>query len=448
MKILDIYQKQLNKNINKKILVSESKSLTFQELDNYSNYIAIKLENVCTNQIIPFYLKDHFYVLPVVIGILKAGYIPMPLSNSLQIKKSVERILDVTYDLLITDDDIGAKGIQNSEVLILADKEEICREVYSYNSKSKKQDICYILCTSGTTGIPKKVFVREDNIVWILNTFYSLVNFTSNSRFLFSTPYTFDVSLTEIFAPIFTGGILICLEPDLLGFKKLNDIIFNNNISHLSISPSFAELLVEIDERSVFENLQVLCVAGEQFPKSLADKLRGCIRKGCRVFNLYGPTETSIYATYYELNDIEYDRVPIGVPLNGVKIKIISETGEPSAAGELCIGGNGLTSGYVLQPDIKKEKFKLIDNEEYYFTGDYVHYDDEYNLIFDGRKDQQIQLNGIRIELDEISSIISKITKIESIRVVYYKKRVYVFYKSQYDLKSEIETISSFNSKS
>ena len=440
LNILAIYEEQLHKNMNKKILVSETKSLTFQELENYSNYIAIEITKVCINQAIPFYLKDHFYVLPVVLGILKAGYIPMPLTNSLQLNKSVERVSDVPYDLLITDDTMGAKQVQNSEILILTDMEGICQKVYSYNTKPRKHDICYILCTSGTTGVPKKVFVREDNIVWILNTFYNLVNFTSNSRFLFSTPYTFDVSLTEIFAPIFTGGILICLEPDLLGFKKLNDIIFNTNISHLSISPSFAELLVEIDKRSVFANLKVLCIAGEQFPKSLAEKLRDYIRKGCRVFNLYGPTETSIYATYHELSDIEYDCVPIGVPLNGVKIKILSDAGEVASAGELCIGGNGLTSGYLLQPDIKKEKFKLIDNEEYYFTGDYVHYDNKFNLIFDGRKDQQIQLNGIRVELDEITSTVSKIAMIDSVRVVYHKKRIYVFYKSQYDLKSEIET--------
>lgn len=439
MKILDIYEERLRNNLNKVIIISGERSFTFRELENYSNYISIELEKECINKVVPFYLKDNFYVLPVILGILKAGCIPLPLSNSLKVQKSIERIADVDYDLLVTDTDFLVEENSNQKILILSSKEVICKGIHSFNIRQRELENCYILCTSGTTGVPKKVFIKEDNIVWILNTFYGLVNFNSDSRFLFSTPYTFDVSLTEIFAPIFTGGILVCLESDSLGFKQINDTILKSSITHLSISPSFAELLLELDKCSAFENLKVLCIAGEQFPKSLADKLKSCIHKGCRVLNLYGPTETSIYATYFELSDNDYDCIPIGKPLEGVDIKLISEKGSIGSSGEICIGGKGLTSGYLLQPKLKKEKFRFIEDEEYYFTGDYAHFDDHNNLIFDGRKDQQVQLNGIRVELDEISSIVSEIPEIDSVRVVYHKKRIYVFYKSRSELKNEIK---------
>ena len=132
-------------------------------------------------------------------------------------------------------------------------------------------------------------------------------------------------------------------------------------------------LYTSISGPEVFQNLRALCLAGETFPSSLANRLRGLIQQGCRVFNLYGPSETTIYATYYELKDRKYNTVPIGKPLPGVQLKIASQK-ENSKMAELLIGGNGVTEGYRLQPELNKAKFKLIGSNRYYVTGDYVYY--------------------------------------------------------------------------
>ncbi|MCI5996670.1 MAG: AMP-binding protein [Peptoniphilaceae bacterium] len=438
MSILEIYYEQLNRYRNKKIIISNTDSFTFEEVENYSNYIALNLKQMdgCS-KVVPFYLKKQFFVLPVVIGILKAGLIPLPLNTSLDIFKSLDKISDVDFDIVIVDISFVEK--QNDfHYFKLQDKDKIISEKYERNDIEIKLDNFYILCTSGTTGIPKKVFIKESNIIWILKTFYKMVNFNCDSRFLFTTPHTFDVSLTEIFAPVFTGGTLVCMDSNLNGLKNLPDIILDSKITHLSGSPSYVELVLDVGGTSSFDLLEVLCVAGEVFPSKLANKLRNCIKNGCRVFNLYGPTETSIYATYYELSDKNYNVVPIGKPLEGVKIKLIPEDDNILNKGELCIGGNGLTAGYLLQPDLKKEKFKYIDGEEYYFTGDYVHYYDDNNIIFDGRRDDQVQINGVRVELDEISSVVSLIQGIISVKVTYDSKRIYIFYKANIELKDEI----------
>lgn len=437
MSILKIYYEQLNKYKNKKIIISNTDSFTFDEVENYSNYVALTLKQMESFKVVPFYLKKQFFVLPVVIGILKAGLIPLPLNTSLDIFKSLEKVMDVDFNTVILDIPCSVK--QNKfNYFSLKDKDDIISKKYYSSSFEIKLDNYYILCTSGTTGVPKKVFVKESNIIWILKTFYKMVNFTCDSRFLFTTPHTFDVSLTEIFSPVFTGGTLVCMDSNLNGLKNLPDIILEGKITHLSGSPSYVELVLDVGGISSFNLLEVLCVAGEVFSIKLANKLRNCIKNGCRVFNLYGPTETSIYATYYELSDKKYDIVPIGRPIDGVKINLILDDDNILNKGELCIGGEGLTDGYLLQPDLKKERFKHIDGEEYYFTGDYVHYDNDNNIIFDGRRDNQVQINGIRVELDEISSVISLISGINSVKVAYDSKKIYIFYVAKTELKYEI----------
>ena len=111
------------------------------------------------------------------------------------------------------------------------------------------------------------------------------------------------------------------------------------------------------------------------------------------------------------MKDRKYNTVPIGKPLPGVQLKIASQK-ENSKMAELLIGGNGVTEGYRLQPELNKAKFKLIGSNRYYVTGDYVYYQGD-NLVFSSRIDSQVQVNGIRIELDEVKSIVDKLKSVK-----------------------------------
>jgi len=445
MGILRMFEASCNSFANKKVLVSPSMSFTMLEIKAYSDYIANELDKSSKKNVVPIYISDDIYVLPIVLGILKVGKIPLPLTTSLDIHRSLSRVSEVEFDVVIHDISGVMLNLTDITIIEVTEKGIALQASFVHERKTKNElEHAYIICTSGTTGIPKKVFITEDNLIWLLDEFYSLVDFTNESSFLFSTPYTFDVSLTEIFAPVFKGGVLYCLDKKISGMKNLRNIptiLKKNGITHMSASPSYAELLYETEGLDGFADIQFLCLAGELFPISLAKNIFPLMTKGCRIFNLYGPSEATVYATWYELDGHEQTNVPIGIPLKGADVLVLNEREESSESGELLISGKGVTSGYLLDSDLTYDRFRFIDGVRYYVTGDYVYIDGENNLVFKGRQDEQVQINGIRVELSEINSIIASVKGIESSKASYKDRKLYIFYKGMPGLKAEISRV-------
>lgn len=447
MLILEALKKRIAETPDKICISSPEETFTFLEVDFYSNGIAKKIISLTSKKIIPLYLKDDKYVLPIVLGIIKAGKIPMPLTTSLPLEKSLLRVEDVDYDLIIMCKE-NRFSPKSSSVFIAPDKKNL---LGVHNFRNNISDIAYIICTSGTTGVPKKVFLTQKNIAWLLSEFRQICSFDENCKFLFSTPYTFDVSISEIFLPIFTGGELCCFSNTLKDTEKMTAVIpyiKKFNITHISLSPSYVELLLEISKYDDFKNLKYLGLGGEAVSLSLSKKLLPILKNGTEVINMYGPSETTIYATFYKLTGKETDSVPIGIPLTGTLLKILDEQGDETLKGELFIGGEGVSAGYLLQPELSKKKFIDIDGEIFYRTGDFVYHNTQGELVFETRKDNQVQVNGIRVELEEIDNTVLKISGIRLCRTVYEKKRIYIFYypvSSSDDLKKEIlESIPNY----
>ncbi|EPZ37108.1 amino acid adenylation protein, partial [Anoxybacillus ayderensis] len=182
-------------------------------------------------------------------------------------------------------------------------------------------------------------------------------------------------------------------------------------------------------------NLKYLMVAGEEFKASLAHKAIKYLKNVC-IENLYGPTECTVYATRYRIDhDFNRSTVPIGKELDGVQIKILDSNGIEvpiGVQGEMYISGNGVAEGYLNLPTINNEKFLFIDGEKYYKTGDYAKRLKDGNIEFIGRKDYQVQINGIRVELGEIEDIILKeIKEINMVKVLYENNKLYCFYQAK-----------------
>ena len=161
MSILTTFNEKLMQYPEKEIIIAQDRKYTFRDIELMSNYFANKLLIVTKSEIIPFYLIRTEYVLPVVLGIMKAGKIPLPISNSLEITKSLERVKDVDFDTIIYDGyvDTGMKV----NILDIPQYNEYRK--HEQIRKMAENNISYIICTSGTTGIPKKVFLTITRIL-------------------------------------------------------------------------------------------------------------------------------------------------------------------------------------------------------------------------------------------------------------------------------------------
>lgn len=321
MFIIDNFIQRSQNTPDQVAVKSPNGDYTYQEISNIAQQLAAKLDEENAQDIVPFYLKDTRFVLLTVIGIWLSNRIPMPLVSALDLPEATDRVKEVQWDTLITDLPATLKQKNIIQVDLFNQNNHA-----DFKAKPFSQKNVYILSTSGSTGIPKKVFLTESNLKWILTRLYSLINVNETTKFLFSTPYSFDVSLTELLSPVIAGAELVCLPTSPSNSESIRlipKLINQKQITHLSLSPSFAEALLDIVGPEAFDKLKFLMVAGEAFPINLAKKLKRALNKGCKVFNLYGPTETTVYSTYHQVTENEEEYVPIGRPLPEGKVKVL-----------------------------------------------------------------------------------------------------------------------------
>lgn len=269
-----------------------------------------------------------------------------------------------------------------------------------------------VIFTSGSTGAPKGVVVRSAAAAGLVASMVPLIGMGPDSVFVALASFAFDVSVFEIFGPWSAGGeLVIATELQILA----------NQLGPLLQAPgrrTFLQSTPTVLERLLHNGLKlpaglVLLLAGERLRRSLVARLAHLEQ----VWNLYGPTETTIYTTAHPCLPLACDGVeddlPIGAPVNGAVLEIRplpsgrAEAGEFEEAGELLIGGPGVALGYLGRPDLTAERF--LDGGSWYVTGDVVRRSADGLLIHAGRLDRQVKIRGNRVELDEVEVILASL---------------------------------------
>ena len=424
-------------------IIYEGQKMTYKQLDELSSKLANYLykNNYSENAFIPIYMPPCPEMIVSILGVLKVGAAYLPISteypahriNMLIEDSNSKIILKNTNDLL----NVNVKQIHVRNI-ITSD--------YSDSFDEKKGEFAYLMYTSGSTGKPKGVKVTHSNLEYILNNMQKYYPISRSDKYILSTPFTFDVSVVEIFGWIYGGGALVIpTQENSRNFRKLAHLIEVHKVTHMALSPAILNLMLdklnEHDIDKLDRNLKYLMVAGEEFKASLAHKAIKYLKNVC-IENLYGPTECTVYATRYRIDhDFNRSTVPIGKELDGVQIKILDSNGIEvpiGVQGEMYISGNGVAEGYLNLPTINNEKFLFIDGEKYYKTGDYAKRLKDGNIEFIGRKDYQVQINGIRVELGEIEDIILKeIKEINMVKVLYENNKLYCFYQAKKAIVSD-----------
>lgn len=275
-------------------------------------------------------------------------------------------------------------------------------------------DPAYAIFTSGSTGRPKGVRVSHGNLAAQLNA--RLVGYPDRpERLATFHSLAFDSAFAGIFWALAAGAeLMVCRDETRREPDAIRTLIRERRPTHIDVPPSaWAEVLAASDAKEL-ESLRAVIVGGEACPPELA-RLHHERVPGATLHNEYGPTETTIYSTVHRVDPPIDGPIPIGRPIANAHCLVAEPTGEPlplDVPGELWIGGPGVALGYVDRPDMEAERFVEREGERFYRTGDRVHLGRDGLLHISGRLDQQVQIRGHRVELDEVEVALTELPEV------------------------------------
>ncbi|HWU72578.1 MAG TPA: amino acid adenylation domain-containing protein, partial [Sphingomonas sp.] len=267
-------------------------------------------------------------------------------------------------------------------------------------------DLAYVLYTSGSTGNPKGVEISHGALINLLESFRANPGFTADDSLLAVTTLSFDIAGLELFLPLISGGELILALKDVTADpRQLNELFVSSQPSVMQATPATWRALIEAGWQGS-PTLRILC-GGEALPRDLAESL---IQRSGKLWNVYGPTETTIWSTLARVTPGD-GPVPIGRPLANTTIHILDRyrnTAPIGVVGELFIGGAGLAKGYRHRPDLTAERFVTIRGERLYRTGDLAKYQADGTILCLGRVDNDEKIRGYRVAVEEIEGALAE----------------------------------------
>ncbi len=272
-------------------------------------------------------------------------------------------------------------------------------------------NLAYVIYTSGSTGRPKGVMLEHRSVVNFLLSMHREPGLTAADRFVSVTTLSFDIAGLEIHGPLTAGGtVVLTPRATALDGARLAELLDQSEATVLQATPATWQLLLASGWRGR-PGLKMLC-GGEALPRELAGKL---LSLPGELWNLYGPTETTIWSTVWRVTDASRT-IPIGRPIANTQVHVLEPSGLPApigVSGELVIGGAGLARGYLHRDELSAQMFVTLDlpgvgRARVYRTGDVARFLADGRLEYVGRRDQQVKLRGFRIELGEIETVLAR----------------------------------------
>lgn len=421
------------------MIYTQSGNFSYRNIDKMVDYYAHKILEITNGERrrILLHLSHSYKIIVSILAVLKTGcsYVPtQKMASKVEIKKIGGYC---GSDVIIVEDDIfpEMRQIRFGNDVEYEEIQLFPHYVYRPN------DEIYVLFTSGSTGVPKGCSITYGNLNYIIDNMIRISMCSDESVYCFSTPYTFDVSATEIYSFMYGAKIMICDTSDYKCFKHFPDIINQYRISHLALSPSSLKNMINAYSTEQLEimnsALKCVMVAGEVFKKEIFN-LWEENHWNFRLINLYGPTEATVYATMYELaHGVEIKgSIPIGKCLAGCTYYI--DQPDERGIGELILMGDGIAAGYINNFSENETHFFMKEGIRCYRTGDMVSVENGL-ILFHGRNDNQIQINGIRVELGEIESHILDLPEVHDAVVLYINTVLvsYILLKNKGSLTSD-----------
>ncbi|MCY8185278.1 amino acid adenylation domain-containing protein [Bacillus inaquosorum] len=420
-----LFEQQAARTPKASALVSGDKTLTYQELDEWSNGIAriLRSRGVKPDTPVSIMMPRSFSMIAAVLGVWKAGGCYVPIDPEYPVERKRYILSDSGTKLLMTinEADWGALADFEGEILTIESAEAYDKSPLPQVSSA--HHLAYIIYTSGTTGRPKGVMVEHKGIANTLQWRRNAYAFNETDAILQLFSFSFDGFLTSMFTPLLSGAKAVLLKEeeakDILAIKHQ---LSHQRITHMIIVPVLYRALLDVLQPEDVKTLRIVTLAGEAADRELINRSLA-ICPHTELANEYGPTENSVATTV--MRHMEKQKyVSIGQPIDGTQVLILNGNHQLQpigVAGELCIAGTGLARGYINLPELTERAF--IQNPykpemRMYRTGDAARWMADGTLEYLGRIDEQVKIRGYRVETKEIESVIRCINGVKDATVL------------------------------
>ena len=416
--IAQVFEKQADLYPEKPAVVFKKISLTYKQLNEKANKLAhlLKSNNVKTNDAIAILMDRSTDMIVSILGILKSGGCYVPLDPEYPEQRKNFILKDSGCKALITQQKYVSEIKEEITVIFPEQIESVNAVTENIKADNNSSDLAYIIYTSGSTGVPKGTLIPHKGVVRLVcNTNY--VDFTDDDKILQSTSVVFDASTVGIFGSLLNGATLFLIEKStLLDPALLGNELLSNNITITDFPTALFTQIAEVNVH-IFSKLKTLLIGGDIISVPHINKLRK-VNPGIKIINEYGPTENSCNSTAFIIEQDFIYNIPIGKPISNSTAYIFDRylNYQPvGIIGEIYVGGDGLSKGYINRDDLNKTCFidhPYIKGEKLYRTGDLARWLPDGNIEFHGRADNQIKIRGCRIELGEIEAALTEIEEI------------------------------------
>lgn len=453
--LVELFNEQVLKNPENVAISFNQDTLTYRELHSRSNQVAQLLNSLGINKgdIVPIMIERSLECYVSILGILKAGAVYLPLNEKLP-KNRIKYIINDSQANTVITKSAYMNFLEGNELyLIVMDEllgfqkakkrtgrvfDKLDLDIMTHNNVSiitKPNDLAYIIYTSGSTGLPKGVMVEHTSVVNLIDWIKKEFSLTQHSRVMQNAALFFDASIQMMFSALTCGATLYPTPDDIRIIpSEFIKWTLENKITHWDSVPSLwyqvTEYLEETDDGKFhFPHLNAILLAGEPLYVDKINTWREKVINNHDIYNIYGPTEATVNTTFYKVSENEQGSIlPIGKPLQNMEVYILSKDLQlclPNVIGEIFIGGVGVARGYLNNKELSSKSF--IENPlpnkngRLYRTGDFGRLLPTGHIEFVGRKDEQIKINGQRIEIFEIEAAIRDCKGIKNAAVIYKK---------------------------
>ena len=418
------------------------RDVSYKELNKRVDEVAkiLVAQGVKPGTLVGLFVSRSVEMLVGLLGVLKAGGAYLPLDPSFPSERLAFMLEDSNASIVLTLSALLPEMPKTDAQVICLDALADVKAKRGKKSKASADDLAYIIYTSGSTGKPKGVQIHHQAVVNFLCSMQKDLGINADDSLLAVTTLSFDIAVLELLLPLTVGAkVVIANSETVADGATLAESLTESNITFMQATPASWRLLLEAGWTGK-PDLKILC-GGEALTNDLAEKL---LARGAGLWNVYGPTETTIWSTLYKVDSIQAgisNTVPIGRPIANTQIYILDSALQPvpvGVIGDLYIGGDGVSRGYLNRPELTAERFipppastsrqkpplrSARKDSVMYKTGDLARYLADGNIEFFGRSDQQVKVRGYRIETGEIEVALMNHPQVKQAVVVAWKER-------------------------